>query len=188
MGCRQPDRGLEPADPLHGTRSELWKVPGKWHERLPIEARLHEGRLSGAPELSLQQHHPDGHQCQTFAKACQRGETTEFSMTNVLLSGCLSLSLSLISHSCIWLFITWLQVADPYVKIWCQGGVAVGVSEDSFKTDVVSNNGFSPSWHKTFTFLLERSELGLLTITVRDQDLGKDDDLCHYSIPIECIR
>ncbi|XP_032234673.2 1-phosphatidylinositol 4,5-bisphosphate phosphodiesterase delta-4 isoform X2 [Nematostella vectensis] len=77
------------------------------------------------------------------------------------------------------------EVIDPYVEV-----KIYGVNSDSadFKTKVIKDNGFNPVWNEEIKKLLYVPELAMLRFCVYDEDVGKDDFIGQFSLPITSLR
>ncbi|XP_059143745.1 1-phosphatidylinositol 4,5-bisphosphate phosphodiesterase delta-4-like [Physella acuta] len=77
------------------------------------------------------------------------------------------------------------EIIDPFIKVDILG-VPYDLAQS--KTRAILNNGFNPRWYETFDFLLRRPEVALLKFTVLDEDMGKDDFIGYYCLPVRCIQ
>eukprot|EP01128_Nolandella_sp_AFSM9_P011958 TRINITY_DN8842_c0_g1_i1.p1 TRINITY_DN8842_c0_g1~~TRINITY_DN8842_c0_g1_i1.p1 ORF type:complete len:556 (-),score=93.07 TRINITY_DN8842_c0_g1_i1:62-1633(-) len=75
------------------------------------------------------------------------------------------------------------SVIDPYVEISILGH---SKDEKSYKTNVVKNNGYSPTWNELFRFSLCSSSTAVLLLQVLDAPNGRR--LGWYALPVESIR
>eukprot|EP00638_Chattonella_subsalsa_P003095 CAMPEP_0117747884 /NCGR_PEP_ID=MMETSP0947-20121206/8760_1 /TAXON_ID=44440 /ORGANISM="Chattonella subsalsa, Strain CCMP2191" /LENGTH=812 /DNA_ID=CAMNT_0005565389 /DNA_START=228 /DNA_END=2666 /DNA_ORIENTATION=+ len=77
------------------------------------------------------------------------------------------------------------EVIDPYVIV-----ELFGVSEDKkrVQTRAIDDNGFNPLWDQTFEFTLTCPELAIISFTVNDKDLDRDDYIASASLNVTCIR
>mmetsp|Transcript_6992 Transcript_6992/g.16227 ORF Transcript_6992/g.16227 Transcript_6992/m.16227 type:complete len:826 (-) Transcript_6992:326-2803(-) len=82
------------------------------------------------------------------------------------------------------------DIVDPYVRV-----EVYGVDEDeklNEKTRVIDNNGFNPVFNdkgeKTMSFTIRSRENAMLRISVLDQDVGQDDFIGQFCLPVTCIR
>lgn len=56
------------------------------------------------------------------------------------------------------------------------------------KTKSIKDNGLNPIWNQDFRFMINCPELAIVKFTVRDDDVGKDQLIGHYSIRLTSIR
>eukprot|EP00123_Amoebidium_parasiticum_P015394 comp22947_c1_seq1/m.36388 comp22947_c1_seq1/g.36388 ORF comp22947_c1_seq1/g.36388 comp22947_c1_seq1/m.36388 type:complete len:869 (-) comp22947_c1_seq1:38-2644(-) len=79
------------------------------------------------------------------------------------------------------------EIIDPYVKIEiCGAG-----SEIQVRTKHIDNAGLNAIWNEEFdmAFPAHVAETGLLRVAVFDDDkLEKDDPICGYVVPLDCLR
>ncbi|XP_072034254.1 1-phosphatidylinositol 4,5-bisphosphate phosphodiesterase delta-4-like isoform X2 [Amphiura filiformis] len=76
------------------------------------------------------------------------------------------------------------EVIDPYVKVTLYGVN----SEQEYKTSVVDDNGFNPTWDFEENFDVKCPELALLRFAVYDKDVTTDDFIGQYTIPVASIQ
>jgi len=77
------------------------------------------------------------------------------------------------------------EVIDPYVKVELHG---VPRDEKKFRTKTIDNNGFNPVFNETFSFPVVCKSLGLLYISVWDDDTMADDFIAYASVPLTALR
>eukprot|EP00604_Paraphysomonas_vestita_P003370 CAMPEP_0174821030 /NCGR_PEP_ID=MMETSP1107-20130205/5280_1 /TAXON_ID=36770 /ORGANISM="Paraphysomonas vestita, Strain GFlagA" /LENGTH=753 /DNA_ID=CAMNT_0016037601 /DNA_START=353 /DNA_END=2614 /DNA_ORIENTATION=+ len=78
------------------------------------------------------------------------------------------------------------EVIDPYVIVSLYGPQS-GSPTASFRTKVISDNGFDPIWNENFTFDINKPESTQLYFKIMDADLDRDDFIAYSSIPVDCI-
>ncbi|XP_030830011.1 1-phosphatidylinositol 4,5-bisphosphate phosphodiesterase delta-1 isoform X3 [Strongylocentrotus purpuratus] len=77
------------------------------------------------------------------------------------------------------------EVIDPYVKVYVLGGG----SKQEFKTEVVENNGFSPTWNQEFSFEVKVPELALIRLVVQDYDMASSNEFIgQYTFPVASMQ
>ncbi|KAL6045272.1 Phosphoinositide phospholipase C [Balamuthia mandrillaris] len=76
-------------------------------------------------------------------------------------------------------------IVDPFIRI-----SVAGVEADcrEYRSSTISNNGFNPHWNEEYVFPLVMSELAILLFELEDEDRFGNEKLCHYALPVECIR
>ncbi|CAG8635675.1 1698_t:CDS:10 [Dentiscutata erythropus] len=80
------------------------------------------------------------------------------------------------------------EVIDPFVEVEL---LVPGAEASKQKTSTISNNGFDPTWNKTFKFTFNYEEMSLifLRFVVWDKDLiDLDDCLATYCIPLTSLQ
>lgn len=77
------------------------------------------------------------------------------------------------------------EISDPYVTIQIHG-VPADMCER--KTKTIDNNGFNPLWNEDFSFVINCPELAFVKFSIKDNDIGKDTTLGHYTIRFINIR
>lgn len=78
------------------------------------------------------------------------------------------------------------EVIDPYVKIRIFGAAE---DQKKYKSKVIQNNGFNPSWDEKCSFALSRPDLAEIIFEIYDQDkLSKDDFIGFSAIPIASLK
>ena len=79
------------------------------------------------------------------------------------------------------------DVSDPYVVVSVHG-----VPKDctEMKTKSVKDNGFNPRWEnqKPFEFYVNCPDLAIVKFVIKDDDLGKDQIIGHYSIRLSNVK
>nr|XP_054753553.1 1-phosphatidylinositol 4,5-bisphosphate phosphodiesterase delta-4-like isoform X1 [Lytechinus pictus] len=77
------------------------------------------------------------------------------------------------------------EVIDPYVKVYILGGGA----KQEFKTEVVSDNGFNPTWNQQFDFEVKVPELALVRLVVHDYDMASSNEFIgQYTFPLASMQ
>lgn len=82
-------------------------------------------------------------------------------------------------------------IIDPYVKFRVHGIPADDYGnnlENQFKSEVIDNNGFSPSWQKMFSLTVHIPELAMLEVQVVDDNRGTNDTIGYNFIPMHLIQ
>jgi len=78
------------------------------------------------------------------------------------------------------------EIIDPYVKVRIYG---VEADKTAYKTKVIANNGFNPTWDESVKCQVTRPDVAILLFTVYDQDnLSKDDFISYAALPVTSIR
>ncbi|CAG8557041.1 8548_t:CDS:10 [Paraglomus occultum] len=79
------------------------------------------------------------------------------------------------------------EVIDPFVEVEL---LVPGADSVKYKTKTVNNNGFNPIWKETADFTVHYDELSLvfLRFCVYDEDLGTDDFIGSYCIPVASLQ
>ncbi|ORC90769.1 phospholipase c-like protein [Trypanosoma theileri] len=76
------------------------------------------------------------------------------------------------------------DAVDPYVRLKIYGAT----TKTSVQTKTVWNNGLKPVWDESFNLSGDSVELDIMTITVIDGNVGKDEEICGASIPLKHLR
>jgi Ca2+-dependent lipid-binding protein len=78
------------------------------------------------------------------------------------------------------------DIPDPYVSVSTHG---LACDERVFKTKVIENNGFNPTWNEKFTFRIQHPQMALLYFAVYDYDsFTRDDKLAQFCLPVTMIQ
>jgi hypothetical protein len=77
------------------------------------------------------------------------------------------------------------SIVDPYVTIKILGHSA---DTFTFRTRVVTNNGFNPYWNESVEVFLRAPELAVICFTVKDsQTIGASRFIGSYALPVNCL-
>jgi len=74
---------------------------------------------------------------------------------------------------------------SPSIEVQVYG---LPADTSSFRTSIIQDNGFNPTWNQTFTFILTYSELAVLVIRLDNSDKHAHGRIGHYSLPVDSMR
>jgi len=81
------------------------------------------------------------------------------------------------------------DIVDPYVEVILRGHNEDFKGDPKPATDPVKNNGFNPSWDKTFTFKIKVPDVAFLELKVKDHSkTGKDEHLGSFAARINDMQ
>jgi len=81
-------------------------------------------------------------------------------------------------------------IAAFLIFVKCQVEVhGIPADRNSFKTQVVQNNGFNPRWDETMQFTVTCPQLALIMFRVLDDvPAVKDATIAQYCLPMRCLQ
>ena len=81
-------------------------------------------------------------------------------------------------------------IAAFLIFVKCQVEVhGIPADRNSFKTQVVQNNGFNPRWDETMQFTVTCPQLALIMFRVLDDiPAARNETVAQYCLPVRCLQ